>query len=94
MTPSLVALSREHVASIRDVQKNPSRALCGITRVVRGSKTIGFFLSNEEWEQLMEDIEASQSPTLKKSIAKARRELAAKKTVSLEVVAKQYGISY
>lgn len=84
--------AREHVASIRDVQKNPSRALRGITRVMRGSKTIGFFLSNEDWEDFIEEREAANSPTLKASIRKARREAEAGKTTPLEVVVKEYGL--
>jgi len=92
MPHALTTLAREHVASIRDVQKNPSRALCGITRVVRGSKTIGFFLANEEWDELLEDIEAFGSASLKASIARALHEKKTGKTISLQAVAKQYGV--
>jgi len=49
-------LANERIASIRDVQKNPSFALRGITRVTRGSKTIGFFLSNDEFANLVENL--------------------------------------
>ena len=51
-------LTREHIASIRDVQKNPSKTLRGVTRVMRGSKTIGFYFSNEELDDLLEDLDA------------------------------------
>ena len=76
-------LASEHVASIREIQKNPSRALRGITRVMRGSKTIGFFLSNDEFAELVENHEAESSPAFAKRIAKARRDLKAGKGVSL-----------
>src|SRR3989339_289249 len=42
MSKAYQLLQREHVASIRDVQKNPSRSLRGMTRVMRGSTTFGF----------------------------------------------------
>jgi len=43
MSLDLLLLLRERTASIRDIQKNPSKALQGITRVMRGGKTFGFF---------------------------------------------------
>ncbi len=92
MSHTFELLAREGVASIRDIQKNPSKALQGITRVVRGSKTIGFFFSNEELEELMEDLEATVSKSLKVRVTQARRELKAGKTVSLETMAKRYGV--
>lgn len=84
--------AREHVASIRDVQKNPSKALRGITRVMRGSKTIGFFLSNEDWDEFLEDIEAMNSPSLKARVKRARRLLKTGEGRSLADVAKEYGL--
>lgn len=63
----------EHIASIREIQRNPSKALRDITRVVRGSKTIGVFLSNEEFNELLEDLEALGSRTLKARVRAARR---------------------
>lgn len=66
-------LTKEHVASIREIQRNPSKALRDITRVVRGSKTIGFFLSQEEFDELLEDLEALGSRALKARVRAARR---------------------
>ena len=43
-------------------KKNPSKALRGVTRVMRGSKTIGFFFSNDELDEILEDLEALSSP--------------------------------
>ena len=85
-------LAREGVASIRDIQKNPSKALQGITRVVRGSNTIGFFFSNDEMIELLEDLEALASQGLKSRVREARREIAAGKTRSMDAIAKKYGI--
>jgi hypothetical protein len=75
-------LANEHVASIRDIQKNPSLALQGITRVTRGSKTVGFFLANEAFADLVESQEATSSKPFVKRIAKARRDLKAGKGTS------------
>ncbi len=93
MPHAFAALARERVASIRDVQKNPSRALLGITRVVRGSKTIGFFLSNEEWDGLLEDIEAMNSPAFRARIRSAKKQQKDGKTIPFAEVAKRYGLS-
>lgn len=85
-------LANERVASIRDLQKNPSAILKGITRVTRGSKTIGFFLSNEDFAELVESQEALNSKPFVRRIAQARRDIAAKKGTPLGVLAKQYGL--
>lgn len=85
-------LTKEDVASIRDIQKNPSKALRGITRVVRGSKTIGFFFSNAELEDLLEDLQALSSARFKARVQKARHELKQGRTVSMNDIAKRYGV--
>ena len=85
-------LADERVASIREVQKNPSRTLRGITRVMRGSKTIGFFLANEEFDELMENQEALSSKLYLRQIARARRDMKNKNLAALDVVAKEYGL--
>lgn len=94
MTDKLNVLAQESVASIRDIQKNPSKALRGITRVMRGSKTIGFFFSNEELGDLLEGIEAFSSLSFKARIKKARQEMKAGKAVPLSVIAKNYGVRF
>jgi hypothetical protein len=89
----LPLLTKEHVASIREVQRNPSKALRDLTRVVRGSKTIGFFLSNEEFLELLEDMETLGSTALKARVRVARRAIAAStKTVSLADALQRYGV--
>ena len=85
-------LADENIASIREIQKNPSRMLRGITRVTRGSKTIGFFLSNEDFSDLVESQEALASASFVKRVSKARKELAAGKGVSLKALANEYGV--
>lgn len=85
-------LADEKVASIRDVQKNPSQALRGITRVTRGSKTIGFFLANDDFADLVESQEALSSSTFIKRVAKARRDLKTGKGSSLSQIAQTYGV--
>ena len=61
----LSLLLRERTASIREIQKNPSAALKGITRVMRGGSTFGFFIAKKEMEEWLEDVEMSQSQSLK-----------------------------
>ena len=77
-------LANERIASIREVQKNPSAALRGITRVTRGSKTIGFFLSSDD---LVENQEALSSKAFVHRVAQARRQARARKTTSLDTLA-------
>ena len=85
-------LADERVASIREIQKNPSRVLRGITRVTRGSKTIGFFLANQDFSDLVESQEALSSKAFLTRVAKARRDMKAGKGISLATVAKGYGL--
>ena len=80
-------LANERIASIREVQKNPSAALRGITRVTRGSKTIGFFLSSDEFADLVENQEALSSKAFVHRVAQARRQARARKTTSLDTLA-------
>ena len=85
-------LGRERTSSIRDIQRSPSRALRGITRVVRGSRTVGFFFSNEEFSDLLEDLEAISSPHFRARMRKARREHRAGRAIPFEVIARRYGV--
>ena len=92
MSTHYAILGRERVASIREIQRNPSRALYGITRVVRGSKTVGFFFDNRELDDLLEDIEALSSPRFLARMRKARREYRAGKAIPATVIARRYGL--
>ena len=92
MTKAYQLLEKEHVASIREIQKNPSKALKGITRVMRGNKTIGFFFSNEEFDEILEDIEAISSKTLQKRVKKAREEIEKGEVYSHDEIMKEYGL--
>ncbi len=85
-------LADERVASIRDIQKNPSRILRGITRITRGSRTIGFFLANTDFIELIESHEALASASFKKRIAKARRDLTTGKGKTLNALVKAYDV--
>ena len=85
-------LANERIASIRDVQKNPSAALRGITRVTRGSKTIGFFLSNDDFADLTENQEALSSKAFLRQVAEGRRQSRVHKTISLDALAAEYGV--
>ena len=86
-------LSEERLASIREIQKNPSRALRGITRVTRGSKTVGFFLSNEDFAELVENQEALASESFVRRVAKARHSLKTRQSsISFSKLAKEYGL--
>ena len=91
MSPAKL-LAREHVASIRDVQQNPSKSLRGMTRVMRGSKTLGFFFSTEEFDELLEDLEAAASKDLRARVRVVRKSLKRGDTVSLNDLAKTYGL--
>ena len=72
-------LADEHTASVREIQRNPSRALRGITRVMNGSKTVGIYLSMEHFEELVENSEAVASKAFVADIAKGRRDFKAGK---------------
>lgn len=89
---TLQLLAKERVASIREVQKNPSQALQGVTRVIRGAKTVGFFFSSEEMDDILEDFEAFSSPHFQAEVGRARKELAKGKGISLGKIVKRYGI--
>lgn len=88
----LASVTRQRVATIRQIQQHPSKALQGVTRVFKNGKAIGIFLDEEALDELQEDLEALSSPTYIKSIAKARAEIKAGKTISLEKVMKKYGL--
>lgn len=90
----LVLFNQEHVASIREVQRNPSKALRHITRVVRGTKTLGFFLASDEFDGLLEDLEALGSRSFKARVRAARRAFRAKSVThaSLAEMASRYGV--
>ena len=92
MSKAYQLLQREHVASIRDVQKNPSRSLRGMTRVMRGSKTFGFFFSTDEFDELLEDLEAASSKDLRARVRLARKGLKKGDVISLTDLAKRYGV--
>jgi hypothetical protein len=85
-------LTKERVASIRDVQKNPSQALRGITRVLRGNKTVGFFFSNEDFDEILEDLEAASSVDLRRRVRLVRQGLKKSQISSLSIIAKKYGV--
>lgn len=85
-------LANERVASIRDIQKNPSGALKGVTRVTRGSKTIGFFLANEDFADLVESREALASKPYLGRLKAAKKDFVAGKGKSLKTLAKEYGV--
>jgi len=85
-------LADEHTASVREIQRNPSRALRGITRVMNGSKTVGFYLSMEHFEELMENQEALASPRYLQLIAHARRDMKAGKGKDIHELGAKYGL--
>ncbi len=89
---SFSLLTNERIASIREIQKNPSKVLRGVTRVTRGSKTIGFFLANEDFADLVESHEALGNASFVRRVKKARRDLKSGKMISLEKLAQEYGV--
>ncbi len=89
MLQTLKLLQNERVVNIKELQKSPSRYLQGITRILRGKETLGYFLNEAVFSDLIEDIEAMSSPNYLKSIIRARQK---KKLTSLSKVVKKYGI--
>ncbi len=86
-------LDKEKTASIRDIQLNPSKALKGSTRVTRGGKTMGFYFSNDECEEILEDIAAMASKDLKKRVTEARLQFQSQQAgISLGNISKEYGL--
>lgn len=43
-------------------------------RVLKNDQALGVLIPNDMWEDLVEDLEAMTSPTLKRKIAKSRKE--------------------
>ena len=72
MLKTFKALKQEHIVNIKELQKSPSRSLKGITRILRGSATLGYFLDAALFEYLMEDLEAVTSIPYRKRIKRAR----------------------
>lgn len=89
MLQTLKLLQNEGIVNIKELQKSPSRHLQGLTRILRGKKTLGYFVSQETFDDLIEDMEAISSPNYVASIIKARK---SKKLTSLAQVEKKYGI--
>jgi hypothetical protein len=89
MLQTLKLLQNEGVVNIKELQKSPSRHLHGITRILRGKETLGYFLTRKIFDDLIEDMEAISSHNYIKSITRARQ---SKKLTSLSDVAKKYGV--
>ncbi len=85
-------LSVERVASVRDIQRNPSKALRGLTRVMRGSATMGYFFDVVSFDEILEDLEAMAGSQLKKRVREARKGLKSNKLHTLASVAAKYGV--
>ena len=89
MLQTLKMLKNEEIVNIKELQKSPSRYLKGITRILKGKKTIGFFLDVHIFSDLIEDLEAVNSSNYIKSIEEARK---SKNLTPLSEVNKRYGI--
>ena len=60
---------------------------------MKGGKTMGFYFSNDEFEEILEDIAAMASKDLKKRVTEARLQLKSQQAgISLEKIAKEYGL--
>ena len=82
-------MRHENVVNVKELQKSPSRSLRGLTRILRGSKTLGYFLDSTIFEDFVEDLEAAASPNYKKRVATARKETGG---ASLEDLNARYGV--
>ena len=89
MFNTLKVLKQEHTVNIKELQKSPSRSLKGITRVLRGSDTLGYFLDAHLFEDFIEDLEAVTSATYQKRIKRARTQRGG---LSIAQVKRRYGI--
>lgn len=85
-------LTVEKIASVRDIQRNPSKALTGLTRVMRGSKTMGYYFDVMSFDEVLEDLEALSSDELKTRVRSVRRGLKSNKLKPLSSVAAKYGV--
>jgi len=88
-------LGKEKVVLIRELQKHPSRSLQGVTRIMRGGKSLGVFFPDAIVEELMEDLEAVRSTRLKKRAKAVRtifKEGKKARFASAYSVAKRYGV--
>ena len=89
MLQTLKLLKHESMVNIKELQKSPSRHLRGITRVLRGKTTLGYFFAENIFSDLIEDMEAMSSQNYLKSVMRARQ---SKKLATLSQVKKKYGI--
>ena len=71
MKNTLEILAGENIVPIRELQKNPSACLQGITRIVKGTKTLGFFFAKEEIDQIFEGYDFTRFPSFKRIIAES-----------------------
>lgn len=88
----LQILAEENIVSIRDIQRNPSRALKGVSRVIKNNRTIGFYFDKEAYENLLEEEAMLNNPRFLKKIAEARKEAREGKIVPFEEILKEYGL--
>ncbi|MFH1789627.1 MAG: hypothetical protein ABH832_00985 [bacterium] len=78
MLKTLKSIQNEYVVNIKELQKSPSRHLRGITRILRGKDTLGFFLSKDQFDVLIHDLELISDPVYLKKLLKQVR---TKKTI-------------
>ncbi len=85
----------EDFTSIQEVQAGVTRLLDRANRsgtyyrVLKNNKPVGVLLSNDAWEDFLEDMEALASQQYKKTIAVARKQ---KKRYTIEQVKKHLGL--
>ena len=77
MSPKI--LTREKFTSVQQVQSGVTKLLQSAEaqgsyyRVMRNNEPLGVLLTNDTWEDILEDMEAMSSPNFLKSIEEARR---------------------
>ena len=91
---STSVLLQEHIASLKDLQKHPSREVQGVTRVRHGRRTVGFFVSSEDFAEMLESAQAVVSKSFVNRIAKARQAVSSGKGKSLSRMLEKYGIGH
>lgn len=89
MFETIKALKLEHVVNVKELQKSPSKSLKGLTRILRGSMTLGYFLDATIFEDFVEDLEAASSHSYRKRIAKAR---ASRGGITFAQAKRRYGL--
>lgn len=80
-------LKSSRFVAIKEIQQRPAQLFDWRKIITSNGKPRGISFSIEEWEEIMEDLDAIQSPTYWKKIAQSRK---SKKFYSKEDIVKDF----